>query len=379
MNGLDIVILVAFFASALIGALRGFTKEILSLFSWGGAVSLSYIFLPFGRGFVHPYIANPMMADGATLFCIFIISLIFLSIIANIIAGYIHESSFRGVDHSLGFGFGILRGVVFISTAELLFSTFSPRNLQSESIQNARFIPMVRKGGDMVLHMLPAGLRATILEQAMKVENQVNAKVQDQLKSAASGVFSGGVPVGPSGTPGYPGGTGTTFGGTPSGNGMAPNGQGYGPGAQPPNQYPQQGQQPGQQQGQYPMQGPGQNMPQQGPYQGGQQPGAPVQSQMLVIRPPQQGQVPQFPPVLEAPPTANFRQQGGAANQDGGSSSPQQSYRLGGTNMPQDRQTTVDNLARLNPKASPSSQEEAPYTQGQRDDMNRLFQAADGE
>jgi len=113
MNGLDFAILGVFFVSTLIGAMRGFTKEILSLFSWGGAISLSYIFLPVGRSLVQPYIGNPMMADGAALFCTFIISLILLSIIANIIASYIHESSFRGVDHSLGFGFGMLRGVVF--------------------------------------------------------------------------------------------------------------------------------------------------------------------------------------------------------------------------------------------------------------------------
>ena len=170
MNGIDIIILVVFFASTLIGAMRGFTKELLSLFNWGGSVTLSYIFLPVARSFAQPYIANPMMADGVAIFCLFITSLIMLSIVANIIAGYIHESSFRGIDHSLGFGFGILRGVVFISAAELIFSTFSPRHSQSPTFQSARFIPMARKGGDTLLQILPSAARGWILDQAIKVD-----------------------------------------------------------------------------------------------------------------------------------------------------------------------------------------------------------------
>lgn len=317
MNGLDIVILVAFFSSTLIGAMRGFTKEILSLFSWGGSIALSYIFLPVARSFVHPYIANPMMADGAALFCLFIISLIILSIIASIIAGYIHESSFRGVDHSLGFGFGILRGVVFISMVELVFSTFSPRHIQSSTIQTARFIPMVRKGGDTVLQILPASLRTTIMEQAAKVENQINVKVHERLKSgnmgelgregsASEGLFEGSEHKG-------------TSDGRPAYGGRAP----------PLNPFSA---------GLFSQPQTGNNHP-------------PHPSQLSPLAPPSESRL-----VTGSP------------------SSP---AGAGQSVSPQDTQLTVDELARLRPQSSPKK--ENGYTRGQRDDMNRLFQAADGE
>lgn len=180
MNGVDVGILGVFFISVLIGAARGFTKEILSLFTWGGAVALSYVFLPLAQGIAETYIANPLMAQGVAYLCEFILFLVVLSIIANILSGYIHESSFRGIDHSLGFGFGIIRGVVFISAIELLFSTFSPRQAQSAAMQEARFIPMARKGGDTLLQVLPATTRAWILEQATKVEN---SRLREQLKN----------------------------------------------------------------------------------------------------------------------------------------------------------------------------------------------------
>ena len=371
MNGLDVVILLVFFASALIGAFRGFTKELFSLFSWGGSITLSYILLPIGRSFTSPYIANPMMADGAALFCVFIISLIFLSIIASIIAGYIHETSFRGVDHSLGFGFGMLRGVVVISAAELAFSIFTPRHIQSHTFQTARFIPMARKGGDTLLQILPTSLRNTILEQAIKVENQLNSKVPQQLQQGASSMSPGG-PLGNYGDPRRmdvgPAQHGGSFsqsfapneqsGGQTGGQGDA--GQGYG-GQPQPNQNPVQQPQPGNLG--YPqggMQPP--MMPQQGQYQGG------------AMVPPQGGQPQQYP--SQNPPTQIPAPDSGMTGYPGGPI-PQSQQSVIQSARPQDTQATVDQLSRLTPQAAQKG--DSGYTQGQRDDMNRLFQAADGE
>ena len=353
MSGLDIAILAVFFVSALIGALRGFTKEVLSLFSWGGALSLSYILLPIGRAMVQPYIANPMMVDGVALFSIFIIALIILSIIANMIAGYIHESSFRGVDHSLGFGVGMLRGIVFISATELIFSTFSPRQTQSPTIQSARFIPMVRRGGDMVLDFLPTSLRNLILEQALKVEEHVNAKAQQNLKHALptegiKGSLMSQLMVG-NPYPGGPGGEGGIAAGQHS------HSSSYSPAALPSTSY---------------------NTPPQGSINGGMhqhevmvQPQVPVQSGMVVIRPPQPAGVPLVEPQSQPPYAADSQQAGSLVP------SP---YPQGlGQSGTQDRQKTVDELSRLRPQSSPK--EDGGYTKGQRDDMNRLFQSVDGD
>ena len=323
MNGIDIVILGVFLMSTLIGAMRGFTKELLSLFSWGGSLFFSSLFLPVVQGFMHQYIANPVMAGGAGFFCSFILSLVILSIIANIIAGYIHESSFRGIDHSLGFGFGIVRGVAFISIAELAFSTFWPRQNQPPSIQTARFVPMARKGGDIVLQILPHSTRTWILEQAAKVENQTQSKLRDSLKDVAPNIIE------------------SVHGGIPS----------------LPTEYTGQ-------QGQDPRQIIVQGSPQQGlpqvmvPSQQGSQ----MPSQMLVIRPPQPGQAPQLAPVGNSSESMPYSRPAGLAQ----------------SAAPRDKQSTVDALSRLTPQSSPHKDEERGYTQGQRDDMDRLFRAADG-
>ena len=263
-----------------------------------------------------------------------------MSIIANIIAGYIHESSFRGVDHSLGFGFGILRGVVFISAVELIFSTFSPRHSQSATFQTARFIPMARKGGDTLLQILPSSAREWVLEQAIKVENQLNAKVKEHLKEGVTGhegVFK-------------------QKDSSPLNGGLS-------------SQQPIMGQPPV-----HPSL-PSLPLTIQGHPKGGQ--GSQVPPQMVVIRPLQPGQVPQLATAPEggAPMTT-------PENQAGAMSSPLPAdgstvRGVGQSAIPQDTQSTVDELARLKPKST--QKEDSGYTRGQRDDMNRLFQAADGE
>jgi membrane protein required for colicin V production len=328
MNGVDILILAVFFISVLIGAARGFTKEILSLFNWGGATALSYIFLPLAQSVVEPYIANPLMANGIAFFCEFILFLIILSIIANIISGYIHESSFRGIDHSLGFGFGILRGVVFISAAELLFSTFSPRQTQSAAIQEARFIPMARKGGDTLLQVLPASARAWILEQATKVEH---SKLREHLKNGVPNVL-------PEGTPGAGAGKALEDLLKVGEQGNAP-GKGINPTASP-------GVSPGASQGANP--GGGTFSFQMGPPQQAEQ----AQPQGAVVVYPPQAVPAAGPSPIENPPPA-----------------------LG--QPVRNAQATVDELSQLRPQSSPK--EDAGYTSAQRADMNRLFQTADGQ
>lgn len=345
MNGIDLLIVGLFFISILIGAVRGFTKELLSLFSWGGATSLSYLFLPVTQRFMHDYIANPVMAGVAGSFCSFIVLLVILSLIANLIAGYIHESSFRGIDHSLGFGFGIVRGVFFISAVELFISTFWPRQVQSPAIQNARFVPMARKGGDVLLQVLPTDARTWILDQAAKVENQVNSsKLRDRLKTDIPDLMKEGVLQG-------------------NGNDSAAK---YGGEMAIPSELstaaaPHLMQEAPQILSQGYQQNPPRVIIQS-------QQGDPIQSQMLVIHPPQRGQAPQLAPASSTLP-------GGYAP-EGTQPSPSPAG-LAKSATPQDKQSTVDALSRLKPRSSKEN-EESGYTQGQRNDMRRLLQMADG-
>ena len=72
MNKFDLIFLGVLVLSACMGVVRGITKEILSLLSWVGAVTMAYILFPVTQHFARTQITNPMLADGVTIFAIFI-------------------------------------------------------------------------------------------------------------------------------------------------------------------------------------------------------------------------------------------------------------------------------------------------------------------
>lgn len=170
MNSIDLAILGIMALSCLIGIIRGMTKEVLSLFTWVGSVVAAYMLYPQASGIARGHIANPMIADGITGVALFLIFLVAFGIITVIISNSIRESMMGGLDRSLGFAFGIFRGVFVVCVIEIVCSMFISRDKQSETVQQARFIAMVRNGSDEIVGMLPLDMRNAILIQTQRVQ-----------------------------------------------------------------------------------------------------------------------------------------------------------------------------------------------------------------
>lgn len=197
MNGVDIAIISVMVLSVLMGLIRGLTREVLGLLTWAGAAFATYATLPLAAHVARSYIANPMMADGISILILFVIFLICFSVITNVIASSVRDSMLGGLDRSLGFVFGIARGAVFLCLLEVIFTLLTPRDQQPTAIQNARFMYMIRRGGDGLLTVIPqawldripkpgaAGTAAaTIKEEAAR---QVTEHVAGQVASQLTG------------------------------------------------------------------------------------------------------------------------------------------------------------------------------------------------
>lgn len=193
MNSIDIGILVIMSISCLMGFWRGFTREILGLFTWLGSVVATYIAIPIFGGIARSYISNPMLADTATAVVLFIIFLIIFSIISGALSNSVKSSSLGGIDHALGFSFGIVRGVIVICGLEIIISTFTIRQNQSETIQNARFTTMVRHGADSLTHCLPQSIQQFIISQQTesiaKSAHQPAPSQQETLNNIVAGAL----------------------------------------------------------------------------------------------------------------------------------------------------------------------------------------------
>lgn len=165
MNSVDIGILIVFAISCLAGFIRGFTREILGLFTWFGSALATYIAVPLMSGLARSHIANPMIADAITAIILFIVFLIIFSLISGAISNSVKRSTLGSIDRALGVSFGIVRAVVVVCGIEIILSTFTLRPHQSEMIQYARFTPMIRRAADNLIFWLPQNVRDFIATQ----------------------------------------------------------------------------------------------------------------------------------------------------------------------------------------------------------------------
>jgi membrane protein required for colicin V production len=183
MNTVDIAILALFFGSGLIGLIRGFTREILSIVNWVGAIGLTYVFFPTAREIARGYVSNPMIADGAAAIVLFIILLIIFSIITGFFSDLVRASSLGGVDRTLGAAFGLIRGAFLVGVGEIILSTFMPRPTQQPPFQTAKFMPLARQAGDFLMQLLPQQARNFIANQSVKsqgVPSSGSATIMEQ-------------------------------------------------------------------------------------------------------------------------------------------------------------------------------------------------------
>lgn len=160
MNHIDLVIGGTFLFSVLIGAVRGFTREFLSLFSWASSGFLTYLTYPVVQSILKQKIQNPMLADVLSGVATFACFLLLFGLFSHLLANWIQNSFLGGLDRSLGLLFGFVRGALLLCIAEMIVSCFISR----AQYPHTALTPYVIKGSDTLLNALPAHLKAFLLE-----------------------------------------------------------------------------------------------------------------------------------------------------------------------------------------------------------------------
>ena len=146
MSGFDWIIAAIFLVSIVVGIMRGFIKESLSVVSWIVAIWLATTFCTQAGEFLTQYIdiPNPKFRTWAGFAVIFIGTLFLFSVVSFIIAKVLLQGPIKGTDRVLGIGFGALRASAIV--VAIIIATrgmgFSNQNWWQESEFLARFIPV---------------------------------------------------------------------------------------------------------------------------------------------------------------------------------------------------------------------------------------------
>lgn len=158
MMALDGFVSIIIFLSAFLAMMRGFARELLSLLSWILAGTLSYIAYSPTLPFIEYYILNHVVAVVATISMLFLIALFMLSIVAMKIADLIVGSRIGALDRTLGFAFGVVRGVLILAVAMLFLNGLITTTNRPTWIANAKTTPILDAIGSTIWSVIPQKL-----------------------------------------------------------------------------------------------------------------------------------------------------------------------------------------------------------------------------
>jgi membrane protein required for colicin V production len=171
---LDIILLLVMLVSGLLAMIRGFMREVLSIGSWGVAALVTLYSYPRVLPLAKQYFASDSVAAAVSAGGIFLGTLLIVSIITARISDMVLDSRVGALDRTLGFLFGLARGLVIVVVAFLFFAWLVPDRSQPEWVRSAKSKLVLQNTGQWLMSMLPDDPESTILKRLKK------PKLEDQ-------------------------------------------------------------------------------------------------------------------------------------------------------------------------------------------------------
>jgi membrane protein required for colicin V production len=120
LTALDMIVLVLIGGGAILGAMRGFVNEVISLGTWIVSVfALKFLYAPV-TGLVAPWVGTGTAGSILTVALVFGAVLIGGKLAAASLASSVRYAGLSGFDRLLGFGFGALKGLVIATIGFLV-------------------------------------------------------------------------------------------------------------------------------------------------------------------------------------------------------------------------------------------------------------------
>jgi membrane protein required for colicin V production len=151
---LDLVVLGVIVISALLAAVRGFTREVLAIVAWITAAAAAWFLHPAVLPLAKQYINSNTVALVAAIGGIFIVTLIIVSIITVKVSDLILDSRIGALDRTLGFVFGAGRGFL-VCVIGWVFLGWLLQGKNPEWAVQARTRPALENTGNNLIAMLP--------------------------------------------------------------------------------------------------------------------------------------------------------------------------------------------------------------------------------
>jgi membrane protein required for colicin V production len=158
---LDLVVIGIVLISALLAAVRGFTREVLAIVAWVVAAAAAWYLHPTALPIAQQYISSTTVALVAAIGGIFVVTLIIVSIITVQVSDLILDSRIGALDRTLGLFFGAARGFL-ICVIGWAFLGWLLQGKEPEWAASSRTRPAMENTRDNIIAMLPENAEALL-------------------------------------------------------------------------------------------------------------------------------------------------------------------------------------------------------------------------
>ncbi len=114
LTGADVLIVLILLGSTLIGALRGFIREAVSLVFWIGAIWASWKFGPLVEPHLGGLLAYPNVAPWVARLVVLTLVLLIGWVVGMLLSYFTRSMGLGPLDRVIGLLFGIVRGIVLV-------------------------------------------------------------------------------------------------------------------------------------------------------------------------------------------------------------------------------------------------------------------------
>lgn len=157
----DAIVAIVIVVSAILAYSRGFVREAMAIFGWIAAAILAFVFAPSAEPLVKeiPFVGDYLrdsceLAIIAAFALVFAIALVVVSIFAPLFASIVQRSALGGIDQGLGFFFGVLRGLLLVAVALVVYDRVVV-NEGIAMIDDSRTMKIFERSSDNLNEQIP--------------------------------------------------------------------------------------------------------------------------------------------------------------------------------------------------------------------------------
>ena len=177
----DGLILATVAISITVSVCRGFLRDILSIVVWIGAIALGFFGSTYFTPFLSSYMSYIAWLDWVVGGVITIIGLFIGSLTNSYFLKSFRRAGPSIIDRSLGFLFGLVRGIFLVSLAFITIQAFLAKDSTPHWFKESKLKFLLQNGGNIIIYLMPPQLDKRLGKMSYFGPNNKSKKVFEHL------------------------------------------------------------------------------------------------------------------------------------------------------------------------------------------------------